>query len=519
MSSNSRPYIPIAPFNDRTNTTDLILRSNDKAEFRVFQNIICIASSVLDGEIKRLKGERESAKGAGDARLVLDLDIPAPVMDLLLRLCYPVTCPPILRLRSLEDVMHASMKFGMSGVTQRLKERLELHFLPEDPIGVFAASCRLRLSDVARAAAWEIDHEISTLSTDDLDNLQDICAADYLRLKRFLASGGQDRELILFEWSWEKAALGGPAQEEGSKVAAAPFDDASFADIILESSDHVKFHVFKSIMASASSVFRDMFTLPQKAQDELPVVFMTEDSQTLDTLLRACYPISPGPARTLQKTYDALAAAMKYDMIEIISRFSRELMETHAVADPVSVYAMSAKLGLEDVTRAAAKLVLGKHVDDLDSPHWNLIHSSHYHRLRRYHKSYSDSVADVVTIDRDSGLMYWQNSDYSRWVSCDYPACINGVASQDAPRLDRLSVKKWWLRYVRDIGDELRRRPLDPSITSFLRLLPYATPEASLLCPECRPHLSKDLESMQQFCRRLKIEVERRVDEVAFPSW
>ena len=82
-------------------------------------------------------------------------------------------------------------------------------------------------------------------------------------------------------------------QSRGS-VAKKPFDIRT-ADIIIRTSDNVDFYVYKAILAIASPFFDDMFSLAQTAatptdnvtQD--PVV-VSEDSDTMDCLLRLCYP-------------------------------------------------------------------------------------------------------------------------------------------------------------------------------------------------------------------------------------
>ncbi|PSR86947.1 hypothetical protein PHLCEN_2v5295 [Hermanssonia centrifuga] len=76
-------------------------------------------------------------------------------------------------------------------------------------------------------------------------------------------------------------------------VAEAPFNNIQ-TDIILQTSDGVQFHVWSIILAEASLVFRDMFTLPQhtiQGSPTTPVIPVTEASRILDPLLRLCYPV------------------------------------------------------------------------------------------------------------------------------------------------------------------------------------------------------------------------------------
>lgn len=74
-----------------------------------------------------------------------------------------------------------------------------------------------------------------------------------------------------------------------------PFDYAD-ADIISRACDGINFHLYKNIVAKASTVFGDMFSLPTDpdAQPEIPqTVPLTEDADTLERLFRLCLPVVP----------------------------------------------------------------------------------------------------------------------------------------------------------------------------------------------------------------------------------
>jgi hypothetical protein len=76
------------------------------------------------------------------------------------------------------------------------------------------------------------------------------------------------------------------------------------ADVILQSSDPVGFHVHGSVLIALSPFFRDMSSLPQPpngaAPDALPVVYLSEDAETLDSLISMLYPV-PTENATLQR--------------------------------------------------------------------------------------------------------------------------------------------------------------------------------------------------------------------------
>ncbi|KAG2345774.1 hypothetical protein BDR05DRAFT_1011755 [Suillus weaverae] len=108
-----------------------------------------------------------------------------------------------------------------------------------------------------------------------------------------------------------------------STCASSPFDHPK-ADIIMRSSDGVDFRVFKLFLSLASPFFETMFELPQPAvgtnddtKDGLPVISVQEDSKTLDTFLRFCYPSTLAEDPSLENLTDIKAivgAARKYSL-------------------------------------------------------------------------------------------------------------------------------------------------------------------------------------------------------------
>jgi hypothetical protein len=73
-----------------------------------------------------------------------------------------------------------------------------------------------------------------------------------------------------------------------------PFD-VSDTNFIIRSSDLIDFRVHKSILATASPIFKDLLSLPQPSDTEivdgLPMVQLSESSELLNSLLSILYPI------------------------------------------------------------------------------------------------------------------------------------------------------------------------------------------------------------------------------------
>lgn len=168
--------------------------------------------------------------------------------------------------------------------------------------------------------------------------------------------------------------------------AAAPFDRKD-ADVILSSSDNVHFRVHRAILMIASPFFDSMFRLPQPpdARDDIPVVHVTEDSYTLDVLLRMCYPVAR-PAMSLGLVSSALEAANKYDM-GIIKASLKGDLRRYISSYPLHVFVVACRLEDENIATAAA-FELGKITECNTLPPFEDVFgevpAGCYHRLLQY---------------------------------------------------------------------------------------------------------------------------------------
>lgn len=146
-----------------------------------------------------------------------------------------------------------------------------------------------------------------------------------------------------------------------ARVATEPFDKRCGADVIFRTTDNVDFYLHKAILSLASTYFEGLFTLPpvtdnagSATSDELPVVDVSEDSRTLDCLLRYCYPVEDPEMTDLKVLDSVLSAAIKYEFdvtLKLIVRALRGFVDTHTL----HVYAMSCRHGCEDEARLAAE--------------------------------------------------------------------------------------------------------------------------------------------------------------------
>ncbi|KAI1790309.1 hypothetical protein LXA43DRAFT_519572 [Ganoderma leucocontextum] len=145
------------------------------------------------------------------------------------------------------------------------------------------------------------------------------------------------------------------------RKATFPFDEGD-ADVTLRTSDNVEFRVHRVILSLASSVFKDMFSMPQPLTGENDSIPVAEDDETLDTLLRICYPTVHAKPASLVQIRKVLAAAMKYDAPLVVDRMRDALMAPEFLdAQPLVVFTIACVFHLEEVAQTAAEMVVTMH--------------------------------------------------------------------------------------------------------------------------------------------------------------
>ncbi|KAI0067665.1 hypothetical protein BV25DRAFT_1819074 [Artomyces pyxidatus] len=154
------------------------------------------------------------------------------------------------------------------------------------------------------------------------------------------------------------------------KYFGAPFEKRD-ADLIIRSSDGVDFRVYKSTMADASPVFEDMLSFPQYPsagnlsnndsdfRDGLPVVALTEDAQTLYTLLTVICPVDARLPTTIFDAAPILAVCQKYEMVATASHLRYIVGWGRAPVTAFREYALAVLYRLRDETQDAARRTLG----------------------------------------------------------------------------------------------------------------------------------------------------------------
>lgn len=156
--------------------------------------------------------------------------------------------------------------------------------------------------------------------------------------------------------------------------AGPPFDHPA-ADAILRSSDNVDFRVHKLLLSLASTVFNDMFSLPQDTQDAsqdemkdgLPVIQVAEARRVLERFLFMCYPPAavdpPEFDENFRDVEELMEVAIKYHAERIEKRLRKMLVSPKFLeADPLRVFGAACRCKMSEEAKMAARATLAKDI-------------------------------------------------------------------------------------------------------------------------------------------------------------
>jgi len=144
------------PFNNAK--ADVILRSTDNVDFRVFKLLLSLASPLFDDMFTLPQTmEGNNSNEMKDGLPVIQVTEEKKTLEMLLLMCYPMAAvdPPDLEtLNEVHLLLEAAIKYNVERVEKRVRGWLVApRFLDIDPVRVFAVACRYRLKAEAELAA------------------------------------------------------------------------------------------------------------------------------------------------------------------------------------------------------------------------------------------------------------------------------------------------------------------------------------------------------------------------------
>lgn len=287
-----------------------------------------------------------------------------------------------------------------------------------------------------------------------------------------------------------------------------PFDDGS-ADIVLQSCDGVDFRVFRSILSKASPFFDGMFMLPPPKspsdnaaeREAVPMVPVSEDSETLDTLLRMCYPVQPPSLDEVWHVERVAEAARKYEMDWVLRSAEQALMRL-AKTEALGVYATACRFGLRDAARVAARYSLRLPVSTVIE---TLMQEGIYGECLRNLLDYRSSCCDAALTP--THLWLWTAKVPAQFWST-HTCCTRTVVRDRTGRVYR--VQPWWIRYMASVSAGLRETPWE-GVVDTGSALALCMSDGRGTCGKC---LSVAIEHISDFTCSLHAQIATHVARV-----
>ena len=186
------------------------------------------------------------------------------------------------------------------------------------------------------------------------------------------------------------------------------FDDPD-ADVILRAplqpgSDEFRdFHVYKNILSIASSVFRDILSIPQplhltSGDTTLDVVGVTDPANVLETFLQLIYPVDPPVIEDLRLVDDLFRLADKYAAKGVSAKLKKLLVSPSFLKDdPIGVFAVACRNNLEEEEGlAVSHTFLIDVVGEISDEHLESMTAKAYHRLLAKHALRQEQLVGAV---------------------------------------------------------------------------------------------------------------------------
>ncbi|KAK2463539.1 hypothetical protein APHAL10511_004290 [Amanita phalloides] len=216
-------------------------------------------------------------------------------------------------------------------------------------------------------------------------------------------------------------------------MARAPYNSSAIADVILRSSDKIDYYVVGAFLYYVSPTFRDMFALNRgpaidenEKKDELPIIDVAEDSETLYNLLEFIYPRVEEPQfNDLHMFRKVSQAAQKYFMTVVEAKLKKQIIASPLLKDePFRTYVIATDLGWEAIALMAARntlcmpLQLLPFVNELES-----ITGAEFYRYLEYRYR-----CDALPSARQGGFTVLTRK------MTGFPPVLNGGTNETSPR-------------------------------------------------------------------------------------
>lgn len=236
-----------------------------------------------------------------------------------------------------------------------------------------------------------------------------------------------------------------PATDQGLSFEVSdfgpPFDRES-ANVIIRSKDNVDFRASRAILVEASEFFQDLFihATVDDARDDLPIVKVEEQRNTVEALLRLIYPMD-NPIVTDIWGIEALIRALDKYLITTYPRFVESLLKDAMSRSPHLVFAIAFKYDMPQIADDAALETLRRPLFFAEGYTdtrrlFTIISRERFTRLMQYH---FECVSENCAVLR--GMEVTTNPPESSTPCSEHLPCVLYLPT--TPRADSESAEVW----------------------------------------------------------------------------
>lgn len=314
----------------------------------------------------------------------------------------------------------------------------------------------------------------------------------------------------------QRSREGMPAQI----YASPPFDHAK-ADVILRSSDNVDFRVFRLFLSLSSSLFETLFDLPQPSEEDLtdaetkdglPVISISEDSRTLDALLRFCYPCTLTENPSLNCFTDVikvLEAARKYSLDEVENTIRKTLFNPAILEDnPLRCFAIARQARMQEETILSARYSLRTPL----VPDWfaeiEMTTSTDLLALLAYHQK-CGKAAQTLKLSYSWIEGHYQSRAAAPWIFGENSGHYCSCPKSTTIRLFGQNHLVWWEEFMEATFQTLKERPCAQTVHEAVERTIEEVRRRN--CATCSPNIAT---VMKPFADLFAKKVEDLVSEI-----
>ena len=165
------------------------------------------------------------------------------------------------------------------------------------------------------------------------------------------------------------------------------------------------FHTHIVVLSTASTVFRDLFSVPQppkptEGDTNLPTIHVAEPAEIFETFLRFLYPIEPPAVNSLQTLENLLQIADKYMAGGVRARLRRMVVvPSFLKSDPIRVYAIACRMDLDEEAKLAISHSYNVDlVEEIPRSVLQAMTAETYNRLLRSHATRRKELKTVINL-------------------------------------------------------------------------------------------------------------------------